>query len=150
MYLNKVFIFGNLTRDPELRSLPSGQPVTNFSVATNRVWKDREGNRKEDTEFHNVVAFGRQAEIVSQYLRKGSSILLEGRLTTRSWDAEDGIKKYRTEIIVDRLQMGPRSGGGGAQTTGTTNSNVQKDNGKENIDTIEYPSEDIKPEDIPF
>ena len=113
MYLNKAFIFGNLTRDPELKSLPSGTPVTNFSIATNRVWKDKDGKQQESVDFHNVVVFGRQAETVSQYLRKGSSALIEGRIQNRSWDGQDGEKKYRTEIVADRVQFGPRSSGGG-------------------------------------
>ena len=111
MFLNKALIIGNLTRDPELRSLPSGISVANFSVATNRVWKDKEGNKQESSEFHNIVTFGRQAELVAQYLKKGSSALIEGRLQTRSWDGEDGKKRYRTEIVADRVQFGPRSSG---------------------------------------
>lgn len=149
MYLNKVFILGNLTRDPEMRSLPSGVPVTNFSVATNRVWKDRDGNKKESADFHNIVVFSRQAEIASQYLKKGSSVLIEGRIQTRSWEGQDGQKKYRTEIIADRIQLGPRNTGqGGAPTASTQEESGGK--GEENIETIEYPEEDIKPEDIPF
>src|SRR3990167_6840917 len=112
MYLNKAFVIGNLTRDPELRSLPSGVQVASFSVATNRVWKDKAGAKQESAEFHNIVVFGRQAEIVSQYLKKGSSVLVEGRLQTRSWEQE-GVKKYRTEIVADRVQFGPRGGQGG-------------------------------------
>ena len=112
MYLNKVFVFGNLTRDPELRSLPSGVQVTSFSVATNRVWKDKEGAKQEAAEFHNIVVFGRQAETSAQYLKKGSSVLIEGRLQTRSWES-DGVKKYRTEIVAERVQFGPRGSGSG-------------------------------------
>ena len=149
MYLNKVFIFGNLTRDPELRSLPSGRPVTNFGVATNRVWKDKDGNRQESTEFHNIVVFGRQAETTAQYLQKGSSVLVEGRIQTRSWDAEDGTKRYRTEIIADRIQFGPRREGV-ADKRETGGSKEEKGGSKEELETIEYPEEDIKPEDIPF
>ena len=148
MYLNKVFIFGNLTRDPELRSLPSGRPVTNFGVATNRVWNDKDGNRQESTEFHNIVAFGRQAETTAQYLRKGGSVLIEGRIQTRSWDADDGTKKYRTEIIADRIQFGPRREGEAGRETGGPKE--EKGGRKEELETIEYPEEDIKPEDIPF
>src|SRR5882724_5673903 len=85
MYLNKVFIFGNLTRDPELRAMPSGMNVASFSVATNRVFKDRDGKKQEQTDFHNVVVFGRQADTMAQYLKKGSSVFVEGRLQTRSW-----------------------------------------------------------------
>src|SRR3712207_5859450 len=111
MYLNKAILIGNLTRDPELRSLPSGIQVTSFSVATNRVWKDKNGAKQESADYHNVVVFGRQADIASQYLKKGSSVLVEGRMQTRSWDGPDGQKKYRTEIVADRIQFGPRAGG---------------------------------------
>ncbi|MBA3551179.1 single-stranded DNA-binding protein [Patescibacteria group bacterium] len=155
MYLNKAIIIGNLTRDPELKSLPSGIQVASFSVATNRVWKDKSGAKQESADYHNVVVFGRQAEIVSQYMKKGSSILVEGRMQTRSWEAKDGEKKYRTEIIADRIQFGQRggsSGGGGAPvsakaTAGEASPAVDKNQG---IDTIEYPEEEINPEDIPF
>jgi len=156
MYLNKAIIIGNLTRDPELKSLPSGIPVATFSLATNRVWKDKEGNKQESVDYHNIVVFGRQAETTSQYLKKGSSALVEGRIQTRSWEGNDGVKKYMTEIVADRVQFGPRrDGGGSAPTTPTPQSKegsgVQTESvGKEKIDTIEYPEEDIKPEDIPF
>src|SRR6267154_4164919 len=122
MYINKAMIFGNLTRDPELRALPSGMNVVNFSVATNRTFKDRDGKKQEQTDFHNVVVFGRQADTVNQYLKKGSSVFVEGRMQTRSWDGKDGEKKYRTEVVADRVQFGPRSsgsGGGGAHSTGS-------------------------------
>lgn len=143
MYLNKAFIIGNLTRDPELRSLPSGVQVATFGVATNRVWKDKDGAKQESAEFHNIVVFGRQAETTAQYLKKGSSVLVEGRLQTRSWES-DGVKKYRTEIVADRIQFGPRSSGGGApQSSG---GNQQK--GEESA--IQYPQEEINPDDIPF
>ena len=107
MYLNKTYIIGNLTRDPELKALPSGQNVVNFSVATNRVWKDKDGAKQEQAEFHNVVAFGKQAETIAQYMKKGSQILVEGRLQTRSWEA-DGVKKYATEIILEQFQFGAK------------------------------------------
>lgn len=156
MYINKAFIFGNLTRDPELRSLPSGNAVTNFAVATNRTWKDKEGVKREDAEFHNVVTFGRQAEIVSQYLRKGSSVFIEGRLQTRSWDDANGVKKYRTEIVADRVQFGPRSGGGAAGGGGSSFPQGQSAKpqasapAREELETIEYPEEENKADDIPF
>ena len=151
MYLNKALIFGNLTRDPELKSLPSGTSVANFGIATNRVWKDKEGKSQESAEFHNIVVFGRQAETVSQYLRKGSSALIEGRIQTRSWEGQDGVKKYRTEIVADRVQFGPRSGGQGGAGGGTgVSSKKEPGEKKEELDTIEYPEEDINPEDIPF
>ena len=148
MYLNKALIIGNLTRDPELRSLTSGIQVATFSVATNRVWKDKEGVRQENTDFHNVVVFGRQAETTAQYLKKGSMVLVEGRMQTRSWEA-DGVKKYRTEIVADRVQFGPRgsggTGGAGAPSSADTKTETKKDDA-----AIQYPEEDINPEDIPF
>jgi single-strand DNA-binding protein len=113
MYLNKATIIGNLVRDPELRSLPNGTKVVNFSLATNRYWKDQGGQRQESTEYHNAVAFGRQAENIAAYMKKGSSMLIEGRLQTRSWE-QDGQKKYRTEIIVENSQFGSRGAGGDA------------------------------------
>lgn len=148
MYLNKALVYGNLTRDPELKSLPSGTNVTTFSIATNRVWKDKDGVKQESPEFHNIVVFGRQAETTAQYLKKGSSALVEGRMQTRSWES-DGVKKYRTEIVADRVQFGPRSGGSGASGGGASASTspAKSDNPASDI---EYPQEDIKPEDIPF
>ena len=148
MYLNKAIIIGNLTRDPELKSLPSGVQVTNIGVATNRVWKDKEGNKQESVEFHNIVIFGRQAETTAQYLRKGSSVLIEGRLQTKSWET-DGIKKYRTEIVADNVRFGPRKDGG----TGVVNNSQSETNNQEapkEVPTVEYPEEEINPEDIPF
>lgn len=146
MNLNKVLLIGNLTRDPELRSLPSGAQVASFSIATNRVWKDQSGQRKDDTQFHNIVVFGKQAEIVAQYLKKGSSALIEGRIQNRSWDGPDGNKRYRTEIVAERVQFGPRRTDGQAQS-----SHTKEDSSKnENVDTIEYPEDDINPDEIPF
>lgn len=147
MYLNKAIIIGNLTRDPERRSLPSGASVTSFSIATSRVWKDKNGAKQEDTQYHNVVTFGPQADIVAQYLRKGSSALVEGRMQTRSWDAADGTKKYRTEIVAERVQFGPRRDGAGAPGAPADTAAAPK---PEPVDTIEYPEEEINPDDIPF
>jgi len=143
MYINKVMLFGNLTRDPELKSLPSGTQVTSFSVATNRVWKDKDGNKQESADFHNIVVFGRQAETVNQYLKKGSSAYIEGRIQTRSWEDKDGKKNYRTEIVADRVQFGPKPSGSGAG-----GSKVEAPTG--NSQEIEYPEEEINPDDIPF
>lgn len=114
--LNKVFLVGNLGRDPEVRSTPSGQSVATFSVATSRKWRDRDGNRQEQTEWHNVVCWGKQAEIAGQYLTKGKQVFVEGRLQTRSWDDKNsGEKRYKTEIICENFQMlGGRPGAGGA------------------------------------
>ena len=111
MNLNKVFILGNLTRDPEKKSLPSGQPVASFGIATNRFFTKKDGQKGEEAEFHNVVLFGKLAEIASQYLKKGSMVLIEGRIKTRNWqDASNpNFKHYRTEIIGERMQLGPRT-----------------------------------------
>lgn len=152
MYLNKVFLIGNLTRDPELKAIPSGAKVATFGIATNRVWKDQSGARKEATDFHNIVAFGRPAETMAQYLRKGSSVMIEGRIQTRSWEGQDGKKNYRTEIIVEGFQFGPRTGGAPSSTSAKSASDAeapQKD-APADLDTIEYPDEEINLEDIPF
>ncbi len=105
MNLNKAMIIGNLTRDPETRTTPSGQTVSNFGVATNRVWTDASGQKQEAVEYHNIVAWGRLAEICNQYLRKGRKVYIEGHLQTRSWEGQDGIKRYRTEIITENMIM---------------------------------------------
>ncbi len=149
MYINKAFVFGNLTRDPELRALPSGMNVVNFSVATNRTFKDRDGKKQEQTDFHNVVVFGRQADTVNQYLKKGSSVFVEGRMQTRSWDGKDGEKKYRTEIVADRVQFGPRSSGAGGsrRDEAPADEDMSSGGGSSGID---YPKDDINPDDIPF
>ena len=144
MYINKAFVYGNLTRDPELRSLPSGVAVTTFSVATNRVWKDKDGQKQENADYHNIVVFGRQAETVSQYLSKGSGVFVEGRMQTRSWES-DGQKKYRTEIVADRVQFGPRSGGGGGAPAANPDEQPAP-----KADAIDYPADEINPDDIPF
>src|SRR3989344_6802777 len=112
MNLNKVFILGRLTADPQLRSTPSGQSVGTFSVATSRYWKDKAGARQEKTEYHNIVAWGRQAEIASQYLTRGALVLVEGRMETRSWQDKQGVERKTTEIVCGRLQLGPRTAGG--------------------------------------
>lgn len=147
MFLNKAMVYGNLTRDPEMKSLPSGIQVCSFSLATNRVYKDRDGKRVEQADYHNVVVFGRQAETSAQYLKKGASAYVEGRLQTRSWEAE-GVKQYRTEIIADRVQFGPRTGGqeGGSAPRDTASTSAAPTQNS----APEYPEEDINPEDIPF
>lgn len=152
MYINKAMIYGNLTRDPEVRSLPSGKAVASFSIATNRVWKDDTGAKKEAVEFHNVVTFGRQAELVGQYLKKGNPAFVEGRLQTRGWeDKNGGGKKYRTEIVADTIQFGPRGAGGGAGSNYPATPGASTTGGKPpEMDTIEYPEEDNKLEEIPF
>ncbi|OGI72111.1 hypothetical protein A3J61_00945 [Candidatus Nomurabacteria bacterium RIFCSPHIGHO2_02_FULL_38_15] len=167
MYINKVTILGNLTRDPEMKSLPTGLKVVTFSLATNRTWKDQQGMKKESVEYHNVVAFGKPAEIINQYSRKGSSLYVEGRLQTRSWDDTSGVKKYRTEIVLDNFQFGPKAQGqtsSGGYQNDSQNSQAKPEsktdfdqtgpnNQTDQIDTIEYPTEDfenINIEDIPF
>jgi len=147
MNLNKVFIIGNLTRDPEMRTLPSGQPVCTFSMATNRTWKDKSGARQTMAEYHNIVMFGRLAEIAKQYLTRGKMVFIEGRIQTRSWE-KDGQKKSRTEIVAEEMQMGPRGsdmgGGGGPQQE-------MSQQQKEEVETIQYPDEgEINPDEIPF
>lgn len=148
MYLNKAIVIGNLTRDPEIKSLPSGIQVCTFSLATNRVWKNKEGVKQESADYHNIVVFGRQAETTAQFLRKGASALVEGRMQTRSWDAADGTKKYRTEIVADRIQFGPRPTGASSGTPAMASNKDASD--APPIDTIDYPEESISPEDIPF
>ncbi len=112
MNLNKAFILGNVTRDPEVRALPSGQSVTNFGIATNRFYTDASGQKKQEAEFHNIVCFGKLSDISSRYLSKGSLVLIEGRIKTRSWQNAQGLKQYKTEIIADGLQLAPKSMGG--------------------------------------
>lgn len=161
MYINKVTILGNLTRDPEMKALPSGMKVVTFSLATNRTWKDQQGMKKDSVEYHNVVSFGKPAEIINQYSRKGSSLYVEGRLQTRSWDDASGVKKYRTEIVLDNFQFGPKASGVGGNYESSPQAGNQSaepktdfdQSGSDQIDTIEYPTEDfenINIEDIPF
>jgi len=133
MNLNKVFILGNLTRDPEVRSMPSGQSVASFGVATNRFFKNQQGEKQQEVEFHNVTAFGKLAEIASQYLKKGSLVLIEGRLRTRNWQDNNGVKHFRTEIIAEALQLGPKNTSQGGAPV------IEENN-----------EEEIKVEDIPF
>lgn len=152
MYLNRATIIGNLTRDPELKALPSGLKVCSFGVATNRSWKDKDGNKQESVEFHNIAVFGKTAELSAQYLKKGQQVLIEGRLQTRSWDGKDGEKRYRTEIIADTVQFGNKSTGGAGsfagKTPAATKGGVEVPDAP--ADKIEYPTEEINPEDIPF
>ncbi|MBU3942363.1 single-stranded DNA-binding protein [Patescibacteria group bacterium] len=154
MNLNKVFIIGRLTADPEAKTIPSGQTVTTFSLATNRTWTNQQTKQKEEkVEFHNIVLWGRLAEIASQYLKKGGLVLIEGHLQTRSWQDQSGNKKYRTEIVGESLQMGPRSSG----TTGAYSAPSPAPS--EEIPVIEEGTPikdnknddgDISVEDIPF
>jgi single-strand DNA-binding protein len=155
MYLNKVFIYGNLTRDPEARALPNGTAVTNFSLATNYVYKDATGAKKEQVEYHNVVVFGRQAETSAQYLKKGQGVMVEGRIQTRSWDDKTtNEKKYRTEIVAEGIQFGPKSAvssgagfsGEPVPATGATKAT----SASPDLDTIDYGDTNVNIDDIPF
>ena len=149
MYLNKVIIYGNLTRDPELKALPSGQQLASFGIATNRTYKDKNGQKQESTEFHNIVAFGRTAEIIAQYVKKGRPLFVEGRMQTRSWES-DGQKKYRTEIVVENFQFGADGGRAGGSGPGASSSGEVSTSGGKESEEIQYPDEEINPEDIPF
>ncbi len=150
--MNKVILYGNLTRDPELKTLPSGGGVCSFGLATNRVWRDKEGNKQEAAEFHNIVVFGRQAETCAQYLKKGSSAIIEGRIQTRSWESPEKGKQYRTEIIADRVEFGSRGGAGsaGGAAPARAQSDAEAPQRAPKEEGIDYPQEDINPDDIPF
>jgi single-strand DNA-binding protein len=151
--MNKVILYGNLTRDPELKSLPSGFNVASFGVATNRRVK-KEDKWEEVPEFHNVVVFGRQAETSAQYLKKGSSVLIEGRIQTRSWESPEKGKQYRTEVVAESVTFGSRgSGGSGSPSTSSgsaSRSDAEAPQKSPKDDAIDYPVEDINPDDIPF
>lgn len=164
MYINTTFLFGNLTRDPELRALPNGGSVASFGLATNRTFRKADGTKGEQTEFHNIVVFGKQAESCAQWLKKGSSAFIEGRIQTRSWEGEHG-KQYRTEIVAERVQFGPRrseaqngaeSGDGARDDAGHAEAteSAQEGQSQPKADVtpggIEYPEEDIDPDKIPF
>lgn len=162
MDLNKVMLIGRLTRDPELRTIPSGQSVATFSLATGRVWKDQQGARQEKTEFHNIVVWRKLAEIAGQYLKKGRQIYLEGRLENRSWDDPSGVKKYRTEIVADNLIMLGSKSDNAAHAAASQSPSVSVPTAKdfatpsENIsapiapESMKKDEEEIRVEDIPF
>ena len=155
MNLNKAIIAGRLTGDPQLRTTTSGQPVGSFSVATNRVWMDKAGAKQEEVEYHNIVVWGRQAELASKFLTKGALVLVEGRLQTRAWDDKQGQKRKTTEIVADRVQFGPRAGGFAPQQQGSAPSAPQSfsatpiDKPTTDLPVIEV-EEEIKSEDLPF
>ena len=114
--VNKVILIGNLGSDPELKYTPSGAAVTNFNVATNEIWNDKDGNKQERTEWHRVVLWRKLAEIAGEYLKKGSKVYLEGRLQTRSWEDKDGVKRYTTEVVADNMTMLDAKGEGGSSS----------------------------------
>ena len=142
MNLNKAFLIGRLTADPQTKSLPSGQQVCNFSLATDRYFTDKSGQKQQQTDFHNIVLFGRLAEIASQYLTKGSLVFIEGRIRTRNWQDGAGNKKYRTEIVAERIQLGPKAAGKVVPP--------QPETQKEEIPIIEEDEGEINVKDLPF
>ncbi len=154
MNLNKVFIIGRLTADPQIRTTAGGMQVATFSVATNRSWTDRSGSKKEATEFHNVVIWGKQAEIAAKFLSRGSTVLVEGRLQTRSWEGKDGQLRKTTEIISERMQLGPRPAGGAGDSYSSKGAPKTKEGTDtpvaEDMPVIEIGEEEVKPEDLPF
>lgn len=153
MDLNKVMIIGRLTQDPESKTTPQGTPVTSFSIATNRTWKDQNGNQQSKTEYHNIVAWRRLAEIVAQYLSKGRQVYIEGYLQTRSWDGQDGQKRYRTEIVADNMIMlGNRGENAGAPAENNyQNQQSSREQPQQEMATAGPASEEeIRIEDIPF
>lgn len=146
MNLNKVFLIGRLVIDPEMRTTPQGQSVCNFRIATNRVWTNRATNQKQEkTEYHNIVLWRRLAEIASQYLTKGSLVLIEGRIETRSWQDASGNKRFRTEIIGERMQLGPRAAGkiippaAGPEEVPPEEIPIIEEEGEEEIDVKDIP-----------
>jgi len=174
MDLNKVILVGRVTADPQVRTTPGGQAVTTIGVATGRVWNDKNNQRQEETEFHNVVLWGRQAEIAGQYLKKGAMVLIEGRIRTRGWTDKNGQARKTTEVMAERLQLGPRpqgagqgggfGGGSGASSGGSAwqgggtspvgghsaSQGTDKPADEEEIPVISLDEEEIKPEEIPF
>lgn len=154
MDLNKAMIIGRLTADPENRTTPQGATVSAFSLATNFVWTDASGQKQEKVEFHNIVVWRKLAEICAQYLKKGSKVYIEGRLQTRNWDGQDGVKRYRTEIVADNMIMLDRVGGGsgGEFAPKGTNDSFMKEAQNTELPTIEHEveEEEIKVENIPF
>lgn len=149
MNLNKAMVLGNVTRDPESRTTPSGQTVTTFGIATNRFYTDQQKQKQQKVEFHNIVAWGRLGEICAQYLKKGQIAFVEGRIESRSWDAPDGTKKFRTEIIAENMQMGPKAGmTGGGMPKGAEEKSPPTAPAREEIPSFQ--EEEIEVKDIPF
>ena len=144
MDLNRVMIIGNMTRDPEVRNTPTGRAVASFSVATNRVWTDANGQKQKQAEFHNVVFWAKLAEIAGQYLKKGQKVYVEGRLQTREWTGQDGIKRYRTEIIGENMIMLSSRQGGAPVGEHTGVPQYAEEAPQEAVEEV------IKVEDIPF
>ncbi len=156
MSLNKVQLIGNLTRDPEMKQIPGGQVVTSFGIATNLTWTDQSGAKQNKAEFHNIVAWRKLAEICGQYLKKGSKIYIEGRLQTRDWEGEDGVKRYRTEIVADNMIMLDKKGDapmGGAPGADVSRAPAGLDASSEAPATkgeAVAKGDDVKIDDLPF
>ena len=164
MNLNKVMLVGRLTRDVEVRNTPSGQTVAAISIATNRFWKDKNGQRQDQTEFHNIVLWGRLAEIAGQYLSKGQEAYIEGRLQTRKYTAKDGTERRVTEIVAENMQLGSRPQGGGSSAPASSYGSATpsapstpaaapvQESPAESLPTInlDEEEEEIKIEDVPF
>lgn len=148
MNLNKVYLIGRMTADPILKVTPGNQQVTSFSIATNRVWKDKDGQKQDSTEFHNIVAWGKQAEVISKFMTKGSLLMVEGRLQTRSWDDKQGQKRKTTEIVAETVQFGPRQGGAGLPATAGAAAPKAPEMKVEEIPTINIDEESST--DLPF
>jgi len=147
MNLNKVILIGRLTRDPESKALPSGQSVSSFGLATDRFYYSKDGQKQQQTEFHNIVSFGKLADLAAQYLKKGSLVFIEGRLQTRSWKDASGNQKWKTEVITERMQLGPKSAT--KREDFSQPSPEKEEPPTENIPIIEEEKEiDVK--DIPF
>ena len=161
MNVNKVILVGRLTRDPEVRTTPSGQTVATVGMATNRYWKDKNGQRQDKTEFHNVILWGRLAEIAGQYLQKGQETYIEGRIETRKYTGKDGIERRTTEVIAENMQLGSRAQGSASgnqyskpnpAATSTAPVNQPESHVAEEIPTINLDEEadEVKIEDVPF
>lgn len=159
MNINKTILVGRLTRDPEVRTTATGQTVTSISLATNRFWKDKNGQKQDQTEFHNIVLWGKLGEIAGQYLTKGQEAYFEGRLSTRKYTGKDGIERRTTEVVAENMQLGSRAGQGGGQSTGSYNkptSSALAQNPQtqvaEEIPTINLDEEEdeVRIEDVPF
>jgi single-strand DNA-binding protein len=160
MNLNRVMIIGNMTRDPEVKTTPNGKNVASFAVATNYQWTDANGQKQAQTEYHNIVAWGKLADICGQYLNKGKKVYVEGRLQTREWEAQDGTKRNRTEIVCENMIMLDRAGApagstgasAGSYSTGNYAPAMANANaGATPLKTVEVGgSDEIRVEDIPF
>lgn len=152
MDLNKVMLIGRLTRDPESKTTPQGITVASFGLATNRVWKDQQGNQQDKTEFHNVVAWRKLAEICAQYLKKGRQVYIEGHLQTRTWEGQDGKKNYRTEVVADNMIMlGSKNDSAPVRATASASGMNITTSTPENVPVAApVADEEIRIEDIPF